>query len=143
MGKINFTLIEEISDVLEAYRTSLERAMGAGIATTHAEHLSALAAEYLPSGSGFDRGTTIDLNGSRADRIVMYTSFHHMDARGGYIGWTDHSVIVTPAFVGVNIRVTGVNRRGTKGYIADAFHDLLTDREDRGHVNPWLKVTKS
>lgn len=143
MGVPKFTLIEEISDVLEAYRTSLERAMGTGIATTHAEHLSALAAEYLPSGSGFDRGTTIDLNNSRADRIVLHTAFHHTNDHGTYTGWTEHDVIVTPAFIGVNLRVTGVDRRGIKGHISATFHDVLLDRDERGHVNPWFKVTKS
>ena len=49
--------------------------------------------DLLPSGSGIDTGTEIDLDRSTGEKIVLYLSFHHMND-GFYSGWTDHTVIV-------------------------------------------------
>lgn len=80
----------------------------------------------LPSGSGFDDGSKIDVDNSRKDKIIITTAFHHMDEHGGYCGWTDHKIIVTPDFDGINIKVTGNNRNQIKEYIADTFYHCLT-----------------
>jgi len=80
--------------------------------------------ELLPSGSGFDEGTTIEYAGS--DKIVLRTSYHHMDEHGYYDGWTEHTVTVIPSLAhGFDIRVGGRNRNGVKEYIADVFFDVL------------------
>ena len=80
----------------------------------------------LPWGSGFDSGTTINLEKSRVDRIVLDTGYHHMDEWGMYCGWSDHSVIVTPSLhLGYNLRVTGRNVRDIKDYIGDTFAHML------------------
>ena len=94
----------------------------------HTEALEKIAKEELPSGSGFDSGTTIEINESKADRLVLHTSYHHMDEGGGYDGWTEHDIIVTPSLIHtINIRVTGSDiRNDIKDYIADTFYDALT-----------------
>lgn len=79
----------------------------------------------LPSGSGFDCGTTIMRPESTDRRVVLETSFHHMDDAGGYDGWTAHLVVVTPSFDGFDLRVTGRNRNDIKEYIADVFYGAL------------------
>jgi hypothetical protein len=88
-----------------------------------------LVKDYLPSGSGFDAGTTLDEGASSPDKLVFDTSFHHMDEHGGYDGWTEHKVIVTPSLAhGCDLRVTGRDRNDIKSYIGETFaHALDTE----------------
>lgn len=60
----------------------------------HEDKIQKLVKEYLPSGSGFDAGTQINLEESTSDKLVFYTSFHHMDENGMYDGWIDLRVTV-------------------------------------------------
>ena len=84
-------------------------------------------ANLLPSGSGFDCGTKLDIEASKPNRLVFITSFHHMDEHGGYDGWTEHKIIVTPSLVyGFELRVTGKNRNDIKDYIAEVMHGALS-----------------
>lgn len=90
------------------------------------DRIESMVKEHMPRGSGFDNGTTIDLDESCATKLVFHTSFHHMDKQGGYDGWTNHTVFVTPCLAhGFNLRVTGVNRNDIKDYIRDTFQAVL------------------
>lgn len=90
------------------------------------ERLEHIAKNVLPSGSGFDNGTRIDLDKSTAECIYFDTAFHHMDDSGHYCGWTEHVVRITPAFIGgINIKVFGRNRNDIKDYIAETFDCVL------------------
>ena len=94
----------------------------------HQERIESLVKEYMPSGAGFNSGTTFDFESHSSDRLVFNTSYHHMDDNGCYDGWTHHSVIITPSLAfGFNIRVTGRDRNDIKDYIAEVFHDSLTE----------------
>ena len=85
----------------------------------------------LPSGSGFDDGTQIDLDRSTPEKIVLSTSFHHMNDGGYYDGWTEHVVTVRPSFVyGLDIHVSGRNRNGIKEYITETFHFALMQQAE-------------
>ena len=80
--------------------------------------------ELLPSGSGFDAGTKIEH--ASASKIVLRTSFHHMNENGYYDGWTEHVITVIPDLVnGFDLRISGRNRNNVKEYIADVFFDAL------------------
>lgn len=80
----------------------------------------------LPSGSGFDSGTTIDLDRSTGEKIVMQTAFHHMSEHGYYDGWTEHSVTVRPSLMhGFTVMVGGRNRNDIKDFISDDFQHAL------------------
>ncbi len=92
----------------------------------HRERVEQLSRDYLPSGSGFDSGSHVDWNKSTADKLVFYTSFHHMNSNGFYDGWTEHNVTVRPAFEGLNIAVSGRDRNDIKEYIAVSFEESLT-----------------
>lgn len=84
--------------------------------------------EKLPSGSGFDRGTQFDFEKSTPEKLVFNTAFHHMDDDGGYCGWSEHKVIVTPSLCfDFDIRVTGKNVRDIKDYIFDVFSSALDE----------------
>ena len=52
----------------------------------------------LPAGSGFDMGTTINLEKSTRDKIVLKSAFHKMDENGMYDGWVEFRVIIKPDF---------------------------------------------
>lgn len=84
-----------------------------------------LCKDFMPSGSGFDSGTKIDLDASHAEKLVFHTSFHHMNDGGFYDGWTEHTVTVTPSFRGINIRIGGRNRNDIKDYIHESFDYAL------------------
>ena len=96
-------------------------------ATKAAEELEELVSEYLPHGSGFDSGCEIDVSASKPNRIIIHTSYHHMDEWGGYCGWTDHDIILVPDLRnGFTFRVTGRNTRDDiKTYIGDLFQECL------------------
>ena len=81
--------------------------------------------KMLPSGSGFDNGSSVNLDKSTGEKIIIETSFHHMDEHGYYDGWTYHNVIITPSLQwGFNIRVTGRNKNDIKDYIQHEFNSL-------------------
>ena len=91
----------------------------------HSEALRDLTSEHLLSGSGFDSGTTFDLEWSKPERLVFNTSYHHMDD-SGYIGWSEHDVVVVPSLAfGFDLRVTGRDWRGIKEYIGECFQCAL------------------
>ena len=83
--------------------------------------------DLLPHGSGIDSGCQIDLDKSHAEKLVIHTSFHHMDESGGYDGWTEHTITVTPSFSGINLRISGPNRNDIKEYLYDTFDYALSE----------------
>lgn len=109
-----------IASTLQAVRNC----QAAGNTEWEAKHLETLKAleDDLPSGSGFDAGTTFDVEASSPDRLVFHTSFHHMNEGGMYDGWTEHKVTVKPSLAhDFTVIVTGRNRDGIKDYIAEVF----------------------
>lgn len=116
------TLIQAIAETLSTYRWCLERGNDTKV---NRERLCALE-KLLPSGSGFDNATRVDVE-STDSKIFMYTSFHHMNEVGYYDGWTDHTVIVTPTFSGIDITVTGRDKNDIKNYIGEVFYDCLRE----------------
>lgn len=90
--------------------------------------LEQIAKDILPSGSGIDCGTKIDLAASDSNKLVLLASYHHMNECGMYDGWTEHSIIVTPDLVfGFNLKITGRNRNGIKEYLNDVYHTALSE----------------
>ena len=94
----------------------------------HSTTLAAMVKNSAPSGSGIDCGTQIDMHKSKAERLVFTMSFHHMDESGGYDGWTEHEVIVTPSLAsGFELRITGRDRNGIKEYLGQIYYDWLSE----------------
>lgn len=86
--------------------------------------------DYFPRGSGFDRGTKLDLDVSGDDMLVFTTAFHHMNESGMYDGWTEHTVKIRPSLaLGYHVHVTGPNRNDIKSYIAEQFSYALEQDE--------------
>ena len=118
-------LAARIATLVQAIQ-NCERSGNAEWRARHTAELERLAREYLPSGSGFNHGTNVVIGRSSAHRIVMVTSYHHMDENGFYDGWTTHDVIANATFTGPDIRVAGIDRNGIKDYIAEVFQSALT-----------------
>lgn len=94
----------------------------------HTESIEYIAKKFLPHGSGFDCGCTINLERSNADKIVIDTSYHFMNNGGYYDGWEDYTIIITPSLMsGFNMRIVGKNRDDIKDYIYDCFEYPLNE----------------
>ena len=92
----------------------------------HSDRIEQLVADFLPSGSGWDCGTKIDLDESHADKLVFCGGYHHMNESGMYDGWTDHTVTVTPSLVlDFHLRISGRNRNDIKDYLHELFESAL------------------
>lgn len=91
----------------------------------HSDKLREIERNELPSGSGFDSGTVIDLDASTDNKLVFTTAFHHMNDHG-YTRWTHHTVTVRPSFVHtLDIHISGRDYNGIKEYIAEVFDHAL------------------
>lgn len=114
----------------------------------HRAAIEGLVKEHMPSGSGFDNGTVLNVgtgkNCSKPNRLVFSTSFHHMNESGMYDGWTEHDVIVTPDLAhDFSLSITGRDRQQIKDHIADTFYTALRleiDDADARHMALWDKV---
>lgn len=93
----------------------------------HTDKIRELVDQHLPAGSGFDRGTELEIALSTPEKLVFCTDFHHMNDAGYYDGWTEYQVIVKPSLLfGFTLRVTGRDRNGIKEYILDTFNAALS-----------------
>lgn len=120
------TLIELIATLVVAIH-NCQQTNNVEWLARHTATLENLARERLPSGSGFDSGSTVDLDRSSGQTIRINTAFHHMDEHGGYDGWTHHVVTIRANLAhGFTVHVSGRDRNGIKDYIADAFSAALT-----------------
>lgn len=99
--------------------------------TNHKNRIDDMCKEHAPRGSGFDSGTTIDFDHSTPERLVFNTAWHHMNDGGFYDGWTEHTVIVKQSLLGIDVRVTGRDRRGIKDYIGEMFRNLCSVEVER------------
>ena len=82
--------------------------------------------DNMPSGSGIDNGTKIDLDACTSSKIVFDVGYHHMNDGGYYDGWSHHKIVCTPSFSGFDMRITGRDRNGIKDYLADVYYTALS-----------------
>lgn len=95
----------------------------------HESSLEEMADSFMPSGSGIDCGTKMDVDESLRNptRLVFTFSYHHINDSGMYDGWTEHKLIVSPDLQsGFNMKITGRDRNSVKEYLYDVFHSALT-----------------
>ena len=118
-------LYQRISALLTA-RKNCETSGNTEWHRRHTDALLAIVQRYMPSGSGFDSGTQIDLDRSKPNRLVFDTSFHHMDGNGYYDGWTDHRIAATPDFISrFSLTISGRDRNKIKDFVYDTFATTL------------------
>jgi len=99
--------------------------------------------QYLPCGSGFDNGTSFDVEKSSPNKLIFNTSFHHMSEHGYYTRWTDHKVTVTPSFWGFNVKVSGVNYNQIKDYIAECFDYCLSQLTGNNLIKQYVEISRA
>lgn len=93
----------------------------------HTERIDRLVKEYMPSGSGIDSGTAIDLDVSTQDKLVFHFAYHHMDDVGYYDDWTQHRCVASPSLAfGLSLEITGKNRNQIKEYLHEVYQTALT-----------------
>ena len=101
----------------------------------HEDRILALVNNNLPSGSGVDNGTKIDLDQSTGEKLVFQADFHHMDEGGVYDGWTEHTVTVKASLAyGLNIKIGGRDRDSIKDHIYVLFSHSLNKTVNEGAV---------
>lgn len=105
-------------------KTKVITLLGRYIRNNKTDEIETLIRRYFPCGSGFDAGTK--LISATGEKIILETSFHHMNDAGYYDGWSNHRVIIKPDFeYGYTLKVTGRDRNGIKDYIEDCFYNSL------------------
>ena len=111
---MNRTLVSQISSLVTA-RHNCEQSSNHEWHIKHTKTILTLV-QQLPSGSGWDNGTRIDLARSTPEHLVFYGSFHHMNDGGYYDGWTDeYEIHVRPSLAfGIDLKITGRNRNEIK-----------------------------
>lgn len=121
-------LYQKLASLVDACHRCIET--GNAHARYHGEEIIRLSKKYLPHGSGFDSGTTVNLDHSTGEKLVFDTSFHHMNEDGYYDGWTHHRIFVRPSlrFALEISSVSGSNRNDIKEYIAEAL-DMALETE--------------
>jgi hypothetical protein len=100
------------------------------------DQIVSIALNQLPSGSGIDAGTTVDIDASDATKLVLLVAYHHMSEHGFYDGWTEHRVIVTPDWRGLTLRISGPNRNEIKDYLHDCLANALEAECIEGNAGP-------
>jgi len=114
-----------MSTVIQAIALDIAGAKGGPFKAYAQARIEALL-RALPSGSGWDQGTSIDLDNSTPDHIAFYGDFHHMDEHGGYDGWTAHRIYAKPSLqFGFVLRITGPDRNGIKDHLYEIFYEAL------------------
>ena len=89
------------------------------------ETIKRIEQKALPSGSGFDRGCTIDRKRSSESVIIILAPYHHMDSNGYYCGWSDYVVRVRASMVrDFDVTVSG-GKKVDREYVGDTFTYVL------------------
>jgi hypothetical protein len=103
----------------------------------HGLALHRIEADHLPSGSGIDCGTRIDMDKTTADKIVLNSNYHCMDEHGFYDGWIGFTVTIKPSLLhGITLDIKGPfsDRHGKyadlKDYLGDVFYTCLDNEID-------------
>jgi hypothetical protein len=87
--------------------------------------------DSAPWGSGFDRGTHLEIADQKGGQLRFDTAFHHLNDNGTYDGWTEHTVTVKPSLAWCfELKVGGRNRNDIKEYIVALFNDWLSELVD-------------
>jgi len=97
----------------------------------HTQWIEELVKNYMPSGSGIDCGTKINIAKSNSEKLVFYFEYHHMNDVGMYDGWTDHTLIVKPSLCfDIDIKISGKNRDDIKDYLYEIYDYALRQEID-------------
>lgn len=135
MSRTPTPLYREIAALVVA-RENCHKAGNSEWFDAHSDSLAELVG-FLPSGSGIDCGTKLDLDRCKPGKLIFTFSYHHMDEHGGYDGWTEHTLSVIPSFSGIDLHITGRDRNQVKEYLYDIYHDTLSTLVWQDESGEW------
>lgn len=122
-----------LADLAQAYQNC--KASANDWMALHEERAHLLVKEFLPSGSGWDLGTRFMIETSNGEKLIFMGAFHHMNDAGMYDGWTDHTITVTGSlFSGINLKISGRNRRDIKDHLHECFETALKETISRDRL---------
>jgi hypothetical protein len=121
MKTINLT---ELNSRVQAYQNCLINGNVEWM-DKHYEHIIGML-ENLPHGSGIDGKFILQTEECEKQKLVFFLEYHHMDEHGGYDGWTEHNLIITPEFGDFKMKITGRNKNGIKEYLQDLLREHFT-----------------
>lgn len=133
-GEIRFRQLSElIANTVQAWHSTKGRERYTVAHDGHGLTLEQIELDLLPSGSGIDSGTSLDLDKSTGEKLVFLSSFHTMNENGFYTGWADFTVIVEPSLIhGLLLKVKGRNGCRLDADLRDClyqeFECVLTSR---------------
>jgi len=120
-------LYQALAGAVDAHHTCVAH-NNAECAVKHKKALKKLTDGFLPSDSGVNGSTKLDVNKSTGEKLVLYTSFHHMNDSGMYNGWTEHVVTVRASLIhGVLLTISGRNRNQIKDYLYEVYDAALRE----------------
>jgi len=130
MTTMNTKLYATLASLVQA-RLNCIKSKNAEWLIKHEQSIVQIVKDLLPSGSGIDCGTKIDLDASNGEKLVLTFCYHHMNEHGYYDGWTDHKAVVTPSFAhDFNLVITGRNRNEVKEYLHETYSCDLSQHLD-------------
>lgn len=134
------TVVREIASRITAIH-NCQKSGNAEWENKHKAFLRYIEKSLLPSGSGIDCGTKIDIERSQPNRIMLHASFHHMNESGMYDGWTEHDIVVTASLAfGFDVTIRGRDRNGIKDYLSDVYQSDLQREIDTKEIHEREKL---
>jgi hypothetical protein len=119
-------LYKQISSTLNAFH-NCQKTNNTEWEGKHKERLESYN-DCLPHDPGFDSGCKIDIDNSKDNKIIIYTSYHFMDENGFYDGWKDYKITITASLYNdFDLTITGSNRQDIKDYMYETFDYLLRE----------------
>jgi hypothetical protein len=122
-------LVESLASTVNALSNCIASGDAAG-RQRHEDTIAELCRDFLPSGSGIDSGTVLDVDASlrfAGEKLVFTLGFHHLDDGGCYDGWTQHKLTVTPSlFLGPKLQFSGPDRNRIKEYLHEVYSSALS-----------------
>jgi len=88
----------------------------------------------LPSGSGINTGTKVDIDRSTGQKLILFGSYDVMAESGMYTGVIDFEVIVKPDLMfDFDIRISGKfgKHQDIKEYLDEVYYDALRMEYDQ------------
>ena len=95
----------------------------------HSLAIHEIEMDNLPSGSGIDSGTRVNLDKTTANKLVLDSSYHCMNQDGFYDGWIDFTVIVTPSLlfdIDIDIKGNFSQRHNKYADVKDYLYDVFS-----------------
>lgn len=119
---------QQIAGLIQARKTCIETENYTW-KENHENTLDEISKNLLPSGSGFDSGSKINIEASTSEKIIIDSGFHVMDEDGFYAEWLNLVITVKPSLqFGFLMTIKGIPAKykfQITDYVNDSFYEAL------------------